>query len=61
MVDSTKDIVKHVIVAPYLSGLDQYPTKESLVKPTITAMQELHKTVLTDYFLYLSRVKNPLE
>lgn len=61
MVDLTRDIVKQVIVAPYLSGLDQCPSKEDLVEPTITAMRELHKTVLTDYFLYLSRVRNPLE
>jgi len=59
MVDSTREIVKQAIVAPYLSSIDQCPTKNDLVEPTIATMRELHKTVLTDYYLYLSTIKNP--
>ncbi len=61
MVDSTRDIVKQQIVAHYVSGLDQCPTTDSMVQPTLTAIKDLHKVILTGYSLYLSVVDNPQE
>ncbi len=61
MVDSTRNIVKQQIVTAYVSGLDQCPTTASMVEPTIAHIRQLKEVILTDYSLYLSRMKNPQE
>ena len=61
MVDPTREIVKKQIVGPYLSSLDKCATTASMVQPTIDAIKELQKAILTEYTVYLSKVDNPHE
>ena len=61
MVDPTREIVKKQIVGPYLSSLDKCPTTASMVQPTIDAIKELQKAILTEYSVYLSKVDNTQE
>ncbi len=61
MVDSTCDVVIQEVLIPYLSELEQHPDDATLVQHTINTIRGLQKAFLTDYFLYLSRIRSPQE
>ncbi len=59
MVESTCYIVRQYVVLSNLSELEQRPDDAIMVQPAISMIRVLHKAFFKDYFLYLSRMRNP--
>ena len=59
MVESTCDIMQQYLVLSNLSEFEQRPDDTIMVQPAISTIRVLHKAFFKDYFLYLSRMRNP--